>query len=306
MKSLMRVLVGGALLSLAVACGSEKTPADAPAGEDLEAGSDASVSPGPSSSIAGGTEARIPISVVIEAVMESAGTPPEERAELGVLLAGYVAVLEERLGVGASENPQAMAYREQAMQALREGDLEEVERALERAVESERNAAIGDATEARLQAASETLEQLALVSLLGLDYEGSVARYYEAAEVLPPDADLSRANVLIELGAMQLRAEQSEAARDPFEEALRLRKRRLGNLHPEVAAGFVQLGDAYQASGALDRAETLYQRALDIHGSAGSIDSENAAEAKEKLIGVYRLQGKDTDADALAGMSGNV
>ena len=147
MKSFMRVLVGVALLGLAVACGSEKTtPADAPPGEDLEASPEASESPGPSSSTVEGTEAHIPISVVIEAVMEAAGTPPEERAETGALLAGYVAVLEERLSAGASENPQATAYREQAMQALREGDLEEVERALERAVESERNAAVGDAT----------------------------------------------------------------------------------------------------------------------------------------------------------------
>ena len=223
MKSLMRVVAGVASLSLAVACGSEKTtPADAPPREDLEATSDA------------------------------------------------------------------------------------VELALEPAVESERKAAAVGATESRLGAAVETLEQLALISLLELHHAGAVARYYEAAEILPPDADLSRDDVLIELGAMQLRAEQSEAAHDPFEEALRLRKRRLCNLHREVAAGFVQLGDAYQASGVLDRAETLYQRAFDIRGSARTVDSENAAEAKKKLIGVCRLQGKDADADTLADVSGNV
>jgi tetratricopeptide (TPR) repeat protein len=61
------------------------------------------------------------------------------------------------------------------------------------------------------------------------------------------------------------------------------------------------MGEAYQTSGDLDRAEKLYPRALDIHSSAGSLDSGNAVEARNNLAELYRLQGKDDAADALLG-----
>jgi len=83
------------------------------------------------------------------------------------------------------------------------------------------------------------------------------------------------------------------------EQALAIRRRVLGERHPDVAAGLNSLALLYQAQGRYAEAEPLYQRSLQIAETQLGKDHPNFAISLNNLAGLYRDQGRYAEAEPL-------
>ena len=240
-----------------------------------------------------------PVAAVFLQAIGTAAIPPADRDRVTEELAGGYKDLTAELTSFHSADASVEGFKSSALAALAAADFKAAVEALSRAVEADISAAAEDpdGADERLRSAAASRVQIAEIALLQLDYSEAMKNFTEAVEMLPESAGLDRGRHLGELGAAQLRAGMDEEAQSNLEQSLRLRKRHLGNDHPEVAASFCVLADFYGSRDDYARAEILYQRAAAIYEIRGASDSAEAVRIQDKLAEVRRLQGKDGEVD---------
>jgi tetratricopeptide (TPR) repeat protein len=240
-----------------------------------------------------------PVAAVFLQAIETAAIPPADRDRVTEELARGYEDLTAELTSFHSTDAGVEGFKSSALAALAAADFKAAVEALSRAVEADISAAAEDpdGADARLRSAAASRGQIAEIALLQLDFSEAMKNFTEALEILPESAGLDRGRHLGELGAAQLRAGMDEEAQSNLEQSLRLRKRHLGNDHPEVAASFCVLADFYRSRDDYARAEILYQRAAAIYEIRGASDTAEAVGIQDKLAEVRRLQGKDGEVD---------
>jgi tetratricopeptide (TPR) repeat protein len=231
--------------------------------------------------------------------IEAAAISPSDRDRVAEELAGGYAELRAELTSFHSTDAGVEGFKSSALAALAAADFQAAVEALSRAVEADVLAAQEDpdGADEKLRSAAASRGQIGEIALLQLDYSEAMRNFAEAVEMLPESAGLDRGRHLGQLGATQLRAGMDEEAQANLEQSLRLRKRHLGNDHPEVAASFSELAELYRSLEDYARAEILYQRAAAIYEIQGASDSAEAVRIQDELTEVRRLQGTDGEVD---------
>ncbi|WP_042713030.1 tetratricopeptide repeat protein, partial [Crocosphaera watsonii] len=80
---------------------------------------------------------------------------------------------------------------------------------------------------------------------------------------------------------------------------LGLRKKLLGDEHPDVATSFNNLAGLYYSQGRYTEAETLYKDALALIKKLLGDEHPDVATSFNNLAGLYRSQGRYTEAEPL-------
>ncbi|WP_130758759.1 tetratricopeptide repeat protein, partial [Microcystis aeruginosa] len=80
---------------------------------------------------------------------------------------------------------------------------------------------------------------------------------------------------------------------------LDLRKRLLGDNHPDVAASLNNLAGLYKSQGRYTEAEPLYREALDLRKRLLGDNHPDVAASLNNLAGLYKSQGRYTEAEPL-------
>ncbi|NEU84560.1 CHAT domain-containing tetratricopeptide repeat protein, partial [Nostoc sp. UIC 10630] len=83
------------------------------------------------------------------------------------------------------------------------------------------------------------------------------------------------------------------------ERMLAIRKKLLGNEHPDVATSLNNLAGLYSRQGKYADAEPLYRQALEIYKRLPADEHLNVATSLNNLAGLYEKQGKYADAEPL-------
>ena len=77
-----------------------------------------------------------------------------------------------------------------------------------------------------------------------------------------------------------------------YRQALEIRKKALGEEHPDYATSLNNLAALYHAMGAYDRAEPLYRQALEIRKKALGEEHPDYATSLNNLAALYRRDGR--------------
>jgi tetratricopeptide (TPR) repeat protein len=248
-----------------------------------------------------------PLATALLRSIDASAVDAADRDRIAEELAGRYQDLGAALGSFRSTDTSVEGFKRDALVALDRGDFEAAVAELERAVEVDLRAVqeSPDTAAERLVSAAVSRGEIAEIALLQLRYAAAARRFEAALETLPDGSDLVRARYLGELGVAQRLAGAGDEAQLNLEQSLRLRKRHLGNSHPDVASSLSLLGDFYRSREDYAKAEVLYQRAFEIRRRIGAPDSAEFVRARENLIEVFRLQGKDAEAEALASGRGS-
>ena len=168
------------------------------------------------------------------------------------------ALLSGRQSLG-DEHPDVILLRiELGEVALSQGRFDEVEKILNETLE---------------MAARGPLEQRVRVLILAAEVAVAAGRFDEAEQRFQEAQELLReqenplllAEVLDEIGEMWTLRQEVSKAKAPYERALELRRRELGEDHPKVAESWNDLGLAIGDAGDLATAETYFRKALAAH-----------------------------------------
>jgi len=125
------------------------------------------------------------------------------------------------------------------------------------------------------------------------DFHAALANYYAGVRILPSalkemqtaiKLDPKRSDFFLNLGILQLAAEQFDAAEASFKQAVAMDP---NNVNPQIA-----LGSFYKSRGRLAEAEQQYRRAIDVNRSDVG--------AREDLIRVLVLEGNNLEAEEFA------
>jgi serine/threonine-protein kinase len=171
-----------------------------------------------------------------------------------------------------------------------------------------------------------------LMLTMGKAY-GNLALYDEAESLVTgalrerralagTDEDLAVAEALSELGALHQHLGRHDEARDALRQALDVRRRLLGEIAPEVAAAWNNLGSAFHSLSLVDSAVVCYRRAAELwerlppegNGLAGTLGDlgtalghagEEAA-ADSLLRRAIALHREEPPGDALAAALNNL
>ena len=111
---------------------------------------------------------------------------------------------------------------------------------------------------------------------------------------LPEMADL-----LTKMGWYLKERGQYQEAEDPLQQALMLRKRKLGSEHLHTAQSFSVLGELYRAQGKYAETEPLYHHALAIYEKELGPEHPDTAISLNNLALLYQAQGKYEQAEPL-------
>lgn len=163
------------------------------------------------------------------------------------------------------------------------------------------------ASRARNDLASQPELQREMLTLLGRIYERRGA-YEQALPLLEQAVDLGRrtlgpsrelAQSLNDLGVARGQRAELDAARAALEEALAMRRKVLGDEHPEVAVSHSELGRTLFDQGRLGAAEAHFRSALAIRRKAlGPADHETATSMSDLGL-LLRRKGDRAGAETL-------
>ena len=84
-----------------------------------------------------------------------------------------------------------------------------------------------------------------------------------------------------------------------YQQALEMRKRLLGDEHPDVASSLNNLANLYDSQGRYTEAEPLYQQALEMRKRLLGDEHPSVASSLNNLAALYRSQGRYTEAETL-------
>ena len=145
-----------------------------------------------------------------------------------------------------------------------------------------------------------SLNNLAMVRRMAGDYANAEPSLLEAIALLERGDDpVNLARMLNNLGGMYNDMGRPGDAEAPCRRALEIRRRALGDRHPEVANGLNTLGLVLERQGRLALAEPLYREAVGIWRGAGADHGNDLAISLDNLATLSRQLGNDAEAEGL-------
>ena len=177
-------------------------------------------------------------------------------------------------------------------------------------VARERDRALGAEAKAKTEAATARQVSDFLVGLFGVaNPDSSRGNAVTAREILDRGAQrvrqdlhgepVVRARMMATIGDSYLGLGLYEAARGLAEEALRLRREKLGTSHPDVAASLDQLGTITHDVGELEDSERFYREALAVRRAALGDSSAEVAASLRNLAVTLQAKGDLEGAEPL-------
>lgn len=214
-------------------------------------------------------------------ILGEANVPVEELpAKLGEIAERHQALLAQIESV-RSESPDVQAIKDRARVAVEEGDYDHAQQLLEEAEET----ALASTNQLLLDAAALRAER-AQLALARLDYDVAAEHFAAAAGFVPPSNPLVRSDYLNHQGLAAFEAGTYPAAQPAFEEALRLRERRLEPDDPDLGVSLNNLAELYRATGRYAEAEPLFERALKITEAALGAEHPDTETVRSNLEGL--------------------
>lgn len=129
-------------------------------------------------------------------------------------------------------------------------------------------------------------------------YADALTVVERALPLVGPDAPLTRADLLFELGKNNDALGRFEAAEAAARQAIDLRTTGLGPADPFTADALNQLANALTAQGRYAEAEPVFRRALSAYETAYGVDSELVALTLSNLGNLLRRVGRFESAEA--------
>nr|WP_232224256.1 tetratricopeptide repeat protein [Mastigocladopsis repens] len=126
-------------------------------------------------------------------------------------------------------------------------------------------------------------------------------KYYSKAAELQKELGLERdlATSLNNLALLYDSQGRYSEAEPLYQQALELRKRLLGEEHPDVAQSLNNLAYLYRSQGRYIEAEPLYQQALELRKRLLGEEHLDVAQSLNNLANLYRSQGRYIEAEPL-------
>ena len=238
-------------------------------------------------------------------ILEQQAVPPEDLDNTLHTIAERYKDLDEKLKTFTSDDPIVQSLKEQARQALEDGNFKQVEQLLNEASEKDLRAiqqikkSTREIIRKRLLSAAASKAKNGDLKYTQLAYEEAAAYYQQAAELVPADEQSILAEYLNEEGTAWFEAGQYTKAQMPLERALDIREKALGPEHPDVGQTLSGLALLYRTQGQYEQAEPLFQQALSIAEKALGPKHPNLAASFNNLAGLYRAQGQYAQAEPL-------
>ena len=113
------------------------------------------------------------------------------------------------------------------------------------------------------------------------------------------NAELERAKLLVKLGREHYRSARYAMAEPLYEQVLDIRRRVLGDDHPDTAVILNNLALLYRDQGHFAQAEPLLEQALDIRRRVLGNDHVSTAGSLNNLAEFYKAQGHFATAEPL-------
>jgi tetratricopeptide (TPR) repeat protein len=222
-------------------------------------------------------------------------------AQVGMVSLAALAMLAPFANLGAREPEQPVAGQKPPWQRLLQG--EDAKKAKE--LEDQ----IAKLTEAgRFDEALKAAEEVAGLrgKVQGADQWQAVNARWRAEALhralragKEDHADFATASRLNQRGEEFLAKGKYEEAHSLFERALAIRRKVLGEEHPDTAESYASVAHTLNAQGKSARAEPLFQKALDIYRKALGEDHPSTAESYDNLAVSLNAQGKYAEAEPL-------
>jgi tetratricopeptide (TPR) repeat protein len=133
-----------------------------------------------------------------------------------------------------------------------------------------------------------------------LEHEQAIQAFSNAANLqreLHQEHELADTlSTIADLYYKQARYQEAEAR---YLQALKLKKRLLGDTHPEVASSMAELASLYDSQGEFQKAEYLYLQALELSQRSPVEDNPDTIAYLNNLAFFYKSQGRYAEAEAL-------
>ena len=234
-------------------------------------------------------------------ILERRQVPPEDLDSTLREIAKRYRDLEQRLASFTSDDPEVVALKQAAREALGAGEFDRTETLLLTAKQKDIAAAktMQESTRKRLLSAAESAGELGDLKGTEFAYAQATAYYAEAAELVPEGEELVRAGYLNGAGLGWLNGGRYPEAEAPLTQALAIWEEALGTGHPYFATGLNNLAALYRAQGRYGEAEPLLKRALAIREEALGPAHPDVATSLNNLAALYRAQGRYAEAEPL-------
>ncbi len=112
-------------------------------------------------------------------------------------------------------------------------------------------------------------------------------------------ADLRQAATLNNMGVLFLRAQKPEEAEKVYQRSLEIRKKALGEEHPQVAQSLANIGVLRETQGLVEDAESLYKGAINIWEKAVGPDAPGLIAPLTQYAGLLKKQERNKEAKKL-------
>ncbi|MBF0552746.1 MAG: toll/interleukin-1 receptor domain-containing protein, partial [Deltaproteobacteria bacterium] len=248
-------------------------------------------------------------------IMEEQQVPPEKLDCTLRDIAGRYKDLQAKLAQTNSDDSEVIALKEQAKQALDEGDFDQAENLLNQASDSALN--VAKMAQERIKKDQEIVDKQFLsaaaskaeagdLKMTQLAYAAAADYYGRAAELVPVGSELDKAGYMNQQGSALYLAGKYAEAEAPLKDALDIRDQLLEPNYPKIADSLNDLAALYQAQGKYAQAEPLFQRALEIREEVLAPDHPDTATTLNNLAGLYSAEGKYDQAEPLYQRSLNI
>ena len=209
--------------------------------------------------------------------------PPEDLDSTLRKIAERYQTLDQKLATFTSDDPVIQALKNEAREALEQGDFDRAERLLNQASDKDVQAAkaMQVVAKERLLSAAASKAENGDLKTTQLAYTEAAEYYRQAAALVPASEAFSRALYLNQEGKSMREAGRYADAEDPLELALAIREKVLGPEHPDVATSLNNLASLYGDQGRYAEAEPLYQRSLAIMEKALGSDHSSTVTIRE-------------------------
>jgi non-specific serine/threonine protein kinase/serine/threonine-protein kinase len=149
---------------------------------------------------------------------------------------------------------------------------------------------------------AQSLHNLGKLRWDATDYEGAQKLISEALAIYRQNAgsEESAAACINDLAVVLQSRGDFKSAEAKFREALDLRRKLLGNEHPDVADNLINLGWALMVNGQHEEAEAMFREGLEINRKALGEEHPNTLQSMLNLAGVLRQRGNTTEAEELS------
>ncbi|MBF0549872.1 MAG: toll/interleukin-1 receptor domain-containing protein [Deltaproteobacteria bacterium] len=234
---------------------------------------------------------------------------PLEKLDLTLReIAGRYKDLQAKMAQTEFDDTAVIAFKEQAKQALDQGDFDEAERLLNQARDLALNAAKKalemvkkhqEIADKQFLSAATSEAGAGDLKMTQLAYAAAADYYGRAVELVPAGSELVKADYLNQQGSALYYAGKYAEAEMPLRSALDIRERLLEPEDPDTAQSLNDLALLYHAQGKYDQAEPLFLQALKIREGVLGPDHPDTATTLNNFARLYKAQGKYNQAEPL-------